>query len=427
MFASIVSSLNKLLFFGLLGILFLLFDLYAWQAVKTILKSASSRTKLYVTWAYWFVSILFIVLIILRPFIQIEKIGSSALTLLQVFGFILVIAKLFIILPLIAEDVFRGVEWVYNKFNKNSLQNTTLAERRKFISITGLMVGAVPLVGMSWGLIKGAHNYKIKRKKIQFDNLPSSFHGLKLVQVSDIHSGSFWDKKAVERGIQMILDLKPDILVFTGDLVNNTADEMDNWKALFSKLDAKMGVYSVLGNHDYGDYVVWSSEESKLENLEKLKNVHAEMGWNLLLNDSVILEKNSDKIALLGVENWSAKGNFPKYGKLNEALETCKEVDFKVLLSHDPSHWRAEVLQKQENIMLTLSGHTHGFQFGIETHGFKWSPVKYMYPEWAGLYSKEDKYLYVNRGFGYIGYPGRLGINPEITEITLLKKDFAIA
>jgi predicted MPP superfamily phosphohydrolase len=421
MFNSVMSNLNKLLVFGVLGLFFLIFDLYAWQAFKTLSREWSAKSKSILFYSYWTLSILFIVMIILRPYIQLEKLNSSFLSLFQVFGVILLISKVFVVIPLLFEDVYRVFEGVIGFFRKTNGTDSFMAERRKFISLTGLTVGALPLMGMTWGLIRGAHNYKIRKLKLDFADLPKAFDGLKIIQLSDIHSGSFWDRSAVERGIRMVNELKPDLVFFTGDLVNNTADEMDEWKELFGSIQSKYGIYSVLGNHDYGDYVYWANPQEKESNLQKLMNVHAEMGWKLLNNTSALIEKGEEKIAVVGVENWSAKGNFPKYGKLQDALETCNDCNFKILLSHDPSHWKAEVLKSNKRIHLTLSGHTHGFQFGIETHGWKWSPVKYMYPEWAGLYAQKDSYLYVNRGFGYIGYPGRLGINPEITEITLRK------
>jgi predicted MPP superfamily phosphohydrolase len=242
---------------------------------------------------------------------------------------------------------------------------------------------------------------------------------LKIVHISDVHSGSFTDKKAVLKGVQKILDQKPDLIFFTGDLVNNTADEMETYIDVFNKLRAPMGVYSVLGNHDYGDYISWDNEESKAANLERLKQIHHELGWRLLMNEHVVIEKNGEKIALLGVENWSAKARFPKYGNMKKAHAGAEEYPFKILLSHDPSHWDAEVLKKYSDIDLMLSGHTHGMQFGVELPGFKWSPVQYVYRQWAGLYEQGAQKLYINRGYGFIGYPGRVGILPEITVLEL--------
>jgi predicted MPP superfamily phosphohydrolase len=263
------------------------------------------------------------------------------------------------------------------------------------------------------------YRYKIKRLKLKYDNLPAAFAGLRIVHISDIHSGSFTNKEAVMMGVTRIMEEKPDLILFTGDMVNNVADEMNDYMDVFDKLRAPLGVYSTLGNHDYGDYVSWKSPEDKQANLEKLKQVHHSLGWRLLMNEHIVLEKGNDSIAVLGIENWSAKARFPKYGNLQKAYEGSESHPFKILMSHDPSHWKAEVLKDYPDIDLMLAGHTHGMQFGFELPGFKWSPVQYVYKEWAGLYEMASQRLYVNRGFGFIGYPGRSGILPEITVLEL--------
>jgi uncharacterized protein len=248
--------------------------------------------------------------------------------------------------------------------------------------------------------------------KLGYANLPASFRGLKIVQLSDIHCGSFNNKQAVIKGVQKVMKEKPDLILFTGDLVNNKADEMDDYMDVFDKLKAPLGIYAVLGNHDYGDYVTWDLDADKKANLEKLKCVYRQLGWRLLMNEHAVLERGADKIAVLGVENWSAKARFPKYGDLQKAYTGSESIPFKILMSHDPSHWKAEVLTTYPDIDLMLSGHTHGMQFGLEIPGIKWSPVQYVYKEWAGLYQHEERpaqKLYVNRGFGFLGYPGRAG------------------
>jgi predicted MPP superfamily phosphohydrolase len=254
---------------------------------------------------------------------------------------------------------------------------------------------------------------------LQFPRLPKAFAGMKIAHISDIHSGSFTDKSAVERGVQLLMAQKPDLIIFSGDLVNDRAAEMANFMDVFSQLQAPLGVYSTLGNHDYGDYVRWESPEEKRANLQQLQSIHKQLGWRLLMNEHVVLERGGEQIALLGIENWSAKGRFPKYGDLSQAYAGAKDIPFKMLISHDPSHWEAEVLPKYSDIDLMFSGHTHGMQFGLEIPGIKWSPVQYMYKQWAGLYSNGDRKLHVNRGFGFIGYPGRVGILPEITMLKL--------
>lgn len=293
--------------------------------------------------------------------------------------------------------------------------------RSVFLKRTALLLGGSVLGGFLYG-ITNRYNYKIRRVQIKFDNLPAPFRGTKIVQISDVHSGSFDSHRAVEKGTEAIMAEKPDIIFFTGDLVNNKADEIQPYKDIFSQLKAPLGVYSTLGNHDYGDYVQWPSQQAKVENLEWLKRTHADMGWKLMMNEHVVLQRGADSIAVVGIENWGAKAGFPKYGDMSAAYAGLadKNVPFKILLSHDPSHWDAQVLQEYKDVDLTLSGHTHGMQFGIEIPGFKWSPVKYVYKNWAGLYQQGKQYLYVNRGFGFLGYPGRLGILPEITVIELV-------
>ncbi|MBL7763774.1 MAG: metallophosphoesterase, partial [Chitinophagaceae bacterium] len=291
--------------------------------------------------------------------------------------------------------------------------------RSSFLSWAGMIVGS----GLFGSLIYGfsnKYNYQVKRLQLAFNNLPQSFKGLKIVHISDIHSGSFNNKHAVELGVKKILDEKPDIILFTGDLVNDAAYEMTNYIELFSKLNAPMGVYSTLGNHDYGDYVNWNSAEEKKANLDRLKQIHGEMGWRLLMNEHVELQKGNEKIALLGIENWGAKARFPKYGDLSKAYAGAKDYPFKILMSHDPSHWDAQVRPSYPDIDLMLAGHTHGMQFGVEIPGFRWSPVQYIYKQWAGLYEEGAQKLYVNRGYGFIGYPGRVGILPEITVLELV-------
>jgi predicted MPP superfamily phosphohydrolase len=293
--------------------------------------------------------------------------------------------------------------------------------------------------GLFSSLIYGFNNkyrYQLHRFQLAFDDLPAGFKGIKIVQISDIHSGSFTDKHAVMRGVDKILKEKADLILFTGDLINNLAEEMDDYMDVFSRVKAPMGVYSILGNHDYGDYVSWpdkNEEHRKKEaaagrhlltplqqaNLDRLKNIHAELGWRLLLDEYAVLERGGDKIALIGVQNWSSKARFPKYGDLKKAYAGSESYPFKILMSHDPSHWDAQVRPTYADINLMLAGHTHGMQFGVDIPGFKWSPVQYIYKEWAGLYEEGKQKLYVNRGYGFIGYPGRVGILPEITIIEL--------
>lgn len=326
------------------------------------------------------------------------------------------------------DDLRRLFMWVIGSFLSPSVKEVktdlgfgTGITRSVFLKQLALILGGTVLGGFLYG-VTNRYNYKVRRIQLKFDNLPAAFRGMKIVQISDIHSGSFDDHRAVEKGAETVMAEKPDIIFFTGDLVNNKADEILPYVDIFSQLKAPLGVYSTLGNHDYGDYVQWPSEEAKKQNLVDLKNSHADMGWRLMMNEHIVLERGEDKIAVVGIENWGAKAGFPKYGDMGRAYAGLKEknVPFKILLSHDPSHWDNQVTEQFSDIDLTLSGHTHGMQFGIEIPGFKWSPVKYVYKNWAGIYQQGKQYLYVNRGFGFLGYPGRLGILPEITVIELV-------
>lgn len=294
-----------------------------------------------------------------------------------------------------------------------------IASRRSFAGKIALGLASIPFASMIYGIAKTAYDFKIHQVSHQKDNIPSAFKGFKIVQISDIHTGSLQTKHQLQKAIDLILGLKPDMIVFTGDLVNNKTDEAYEYKEILAQLSAPHGVFSTLGNHDYGDYHVWDSEKDKLKNLEEMIQLHEDLGWKLLLNEHLKIEKDNDFITLIGIENWGANLNFKKYGDLDKACEGLEKDSFQILLSHDPSHWSHQVSKDFAHIDLTLSGHTHGFQFGVEIPGFKWSPSKYIYPQWAGLYKNDDQLLYVNRGLGCLGYMGRIGIKPEITLIEL--------
>lgn len=411
-------------FWWLLVGFMVLLDFYVFQAVKVIVSSAGSKTRLFVYYGYWTISIVAILTLLILPYLHFEH--QSKMTRSTIFAVIagIFFAKVLAAVFFLVDDIRRGVQWLATRLFLSDPKGETHARgegisRSIFLSWTGMIMGG----GLFGTLIHGFGNkykYQVKRLSLHFDNLPGSFKGLKIVQISDIHSGSFTDKNAVQKGIDKILKEKPDLILFTGDLVNNTADEMDDYKDIFSQLRAPMGVYSTLGNHDYADYVQWPKPEEKAANLARLKQVHAEMGWRLLMNEHITFTRGNDTIALLGIENWSAKANFPKYGDLQKAYAGAEAYPFKILMSHDPSHWDAQVRRSYGDIDLTLSGHTHGMQFGVELPGFKWSPVQYVYKQWAGLYEEGKQKLYVNRGFGFIGYPGRVGILPEITVIELV-------
>ena len=335
--------------------------------------------------------------------------------------FTLVITKIVFVSSLFLGDSFRFVKFCIQKisiwFSKNS-EPIEIEGRRKFVTQIGLGIAAIPFTGFLYGILKGKYDFKIHKQSLTFADLPSEFDGLKIVQISDFHSGSFDNIDAVARGVKMMQDQNPDLILFTGDLVNNLAEEIEPYKHLLKDLYAPMGKFAVLGNHDYGEYVNWNSEEDKIQNTESIKLHLVDMGFSVLNNQRISLRRNEEQIQIVGVENWG-KPPFPAYGDLNKALKGIKNDDFTILMSHDPDHWEERTLSHSKNINLTFSGHTHGMQMGIEIPGIKWSPVKYRYNKWAGLYEENGQYLYVNRGFGYLGYPGRIGIWPEITVFEL--------
>ena len=334
----------------------------------------------------------------------------------------LFIFQAIIIISLFFEDIIRIPQAIYSLFNQGFNGQEYFPQRRKFLSQLALILASIPSGALMYGMYRGKYNYKVMSYEIEFDDLPNSFNGFTISHISDIHSGSFDNYKKVKYGIELINKQKSDVIMFTGDIVNNISTELDPWKDLFSKLTAKHGVYSILGNHDYGDYMQWNSDEEKIKNFENLKKIQQQMGFKLLLNENDSIIKGDETISIVGVENWGA-GGFKKAGDLKKATSGLSSAEFKILLSHDPSHWNAEVTPSENYFPLTLSGHTHGMQFGIDIPGWiKWSPIKWRYPQFAGLYKKAKEYLYVNRGFGYLAYPGRVGMWPEITVITLKKK-----
>lgn len=337
------------------------------------------------------------------------------------FFFSFLVFKLLLIVFFLAEDILRMFSFLF-QMSKNLVlgkgQKTAMPGRRKFIRQTGLFLAAIPFSSMLYGVARGKYDFRVNRMKLHFDNLPESFEGFRMVHISDIHSGSFDREEAIRRGIQLINEEKPDLICFTGDLVNNDSREIQPYIEDFKKLKATHGVYSTLGNHDYGDYKSWDSPEAKEKNMELLFHYQEEMGFKLLNNQHAIIEKNGQRIGIYGVENWGNRP-FPQRGDIDSALKGAEDLSFKVLMSHDPTHWEKKILKHPTHFDLTLAGHTHGMQFGVEIPGFKWSPIKYIYPQWAGLYEKASQLLYVNRGFGFLGFPGRVGIWPEITVFEL--------
>ncbi|MBS1579822.1 MAG: metallophosphoesterase [Bacteroidetes bacterium] len=400
----------------------LLIDFYVFQVIKSVSQNTSEKTKLIITIVYWVISITALALLVSFPYIQYFQTSKNFRN--YVFAIIagLFFAKLLASVVFLIDDIRRLFMWIGSKLFSNTgahfADEGGNISRSVFMNWLGIGIGGTLFGTLLYGF-SNKYNYQVRKIKLAFENLPAAFKGLKIVHISDIHSGSFQNKEAVQHGVNLIMQQNADLILFTGDLVNDRHEEMNEYINIFNKLKAPMGVFSTLGNHDYGDYINWSSPQAKQKNLEQLKQVHATLGWRLLMNEHVVLNKENDAIALLGIENWGAKGRFPKYGKMNEAYSGTEKYPFKILMSHDPSHWDAEVRTKYADVDLMLAGHTHGFQFGIENPYFKWSPVQWMYKQWAGLYEEGKQKLYVNRGFGFIGYPGRVGILPEITLIEL--------
>ncbi len=404
--------------------LMLLLDFYVFQAIKVVSHSAAQKTRSIIYISYWVISISALLIFILLPFLNLDNFSKGLRSIIFALIVAMFFAKVAAGIFLLLDDIRRVFQWVAGKLLFRNTEGEQLQEgeritRSVFLSWVGIGVGGGILASLVNGF-SNKYDYHVRKLSLQFNSLPAAFKNLRIVQLSDIHCGSFNNKEAVIKGVQKVLDLHPDIILFTGDLVNNRADEMENYMDVFNRLKAPMGVFSTLGNHDYGDYEQWDSLEKKVQNLERLKQIHAELGWKLLMNEHVVFDRHGEKIALIGVENWSAKARFPKYGKMNEAYSGSEEIPFKILMSHDPSHWDAEIRSNYSDVNLTLAGHTHGMQFGIELPWFKWSPVQYVYKQWAGLYEEMEQKLYVNRGFGFIGYPGRVGILPEITVIELV-------
>lgn len=406
--------------------LLVLLDIYVFQALRVVTNGSTQRWRIIIHSIYWVVSGISLIALLSLPYLQFNNLPKALRTYFLAIIVALFFAKLIASLFIGIDDIRRGITWLLSLFSSSAKEKIAGEgiSRSVFLSWLGLGVGSTVLGTFIYGF-SNQYNYKINQLQLAFDHLPKAFKGLKIVQISDTHVGSFMDRRAVQKGIDKILELKPDLIVFTGDMVNDDAAEMEAYKEIFSQLKAPLGVYSILGNHDYGIYALGRdlNEEQRKEkiagNIEKLKSLHQDLGWRLLMNEHVQLSRGEETIALLGVENWSMKGNFPRFGQLHKAYEGAEKQPFKILMSHDPSHWDGEVLTDFPDIDLTLSGHTHGMQFGIETPSFKWSPVQFMYKRWAGLYAQGTQKLYINRGFGFIGYPGRVGILPEITLIEL--------
>lgn len=402
------------------------FDIYCYKAIIAVFKKWKPGTKKAFSIAYWTYSALLIIGVFCGIYLNLFL---TLRAIILVAFFLTVACKLAMLPFLVLDDLRRLSIAIFRKTKKaevpTSTQQATASipgepiTRSAFLVKAGLVAAAVPLTSLSWGIISGAYDYQVRRVNLILPNLPKAFDGITMGQISDIHSGSFYNKTAVKGGVEMLLAEKPDFIFFTGDLVNNLTNEVRDYQDIFSKVKAPLGVYSSLGNHDYGDYYFGKeTSPAKVKNLKDMVDVHKVMGYDLLMNENRRLKVDGEEIGILGIENWGM-GRFPKYGKMELAVQNTDDLPVKLLLSHDPSHWRGEVLQKYPQIDAMFSGHTHGMQFGVRLKEYQWSPVQYIYKEWAGLYQEQKQQLYVNVGYGFLGYPGRVGILPEITIFTL--------
>ena len=408
------------------GLFVLVVEYYSFVAIHNVLRHTTGSLHRWLFLLYVILSLITLWSLYAFPHYGRSTWPSVSLKYIVNIFILLLIGKILVAVIMLLADILliipNLVSFLFS-FKNHPLgtppEGSRFISRFTFISQIALLIGGVFTAGLVSG-ISNRYRYQITRVKLSLKDLPDEFKGLRIIQISDIHSGSFDNPTAVAKGVETIMNEKPNLILFTGDLVNDRADEIVPYLKIFNQLKAPLGVYSVLGNHDYGDYVTWPSEEAKKENLATLKQHHADLGWRLLVNEHVLLEWNKQQIALIGIENWGARG-FARYGDMKKAVAGLERADMplKILLSHDPSHWEAEVRKDYRDIALTLSGHTHGMQFGIDIPGFKWSPVQYVYKQWAGLYQEDNQYLYVNRGYGFIGYQGRLGVLPEITLIEL--------
>ncbi len=392
-------------------------DLYVFQAIINLCQSLSRVQKNIVYTLYWMIPVLVMITMYSVSKSWTDSWPKSVFTLVRALLAIAYFSKLIALLPLVLDDIRRLFVFSKGKFYPEVVYDSS---RSGFMSKMALLLSGLPFGLLSYGILRNPYRYKLHQETIYLKDLPEDFEDFKIVQISDIHSGSFFLKEPVKSSVAMINKCKPDVVFFTGDLVNSKTDEITEYLDVFDKIQAKHGVYSVLGNHDYGDYHQWDSPEDKQQNFQDMLDAHKKLGWKLLLNENAQIQVGSSNLGIIGVENYSMLMRFPKYGDLAKAYHGIENSGLKILLSHDPSHWNGQVTRSYKDIALTLSGHTHGFQFGIEIPGWiKWSPSQFVYKQWAGLYAENDQYLYVNRGLGFLGYPGRVGILPEITEIIL--------
>ncbi len=404
----------RALIFGIIIIGYIGLDFYVFFNIRSLWADSSLIWRRVFSIGYWVLSI--------TPLLLVFLLGDPDTEGLRIFRtflftgvFALFVAKVFASLILFGDDLRRGVQWIIELFPGDQSYDKS---RSDFIRKATAGAAILPVATMSFGILSGAHDYRVRKRVLTFPNLPKEFDGIRVLQISDIHTGSFFNKTAVMGGVDMINAEKPDVFFFTGDLVNDHSEEAREYLDVFKKINAPLGTFSIMGNHDYGDYRNWSTEAAKQKDVNNLHEMHGYMGWDLLLNENRTLKVDKAELSVLGIENWGA-GRFSKYGNMQKTYQGAEDKEFKIMLSHDPSHWDAQIRPEYPDVDLTLSGHTHGFQFGVEIGDFRWSPSQYIYKQWADHYKEGSQHLYVNRGFGFIGYPGRIGILPEITVLEL--------
>jgi predicted MPP superfamily phosphohydrolase len=416
--------MNRTIFFLLLTFVLVAIDWYVWQGLRLATKTLTQSTQRWMNIIYWSFTGLTLFAYLAMQLLPPDLFSKTTRGFVLAFIAIPYLSKLLAVVILLIDDARRFFQWILSFIFPSaapvSETGETVIPRSEFLATTAVVAGAGLMGTFAFGILSGAHDYRIRRVKVPLKNLPKAFDGITIGQLSDIHTGSFFNKRAVKGGVEMLMKEKPELVFFTGDLVNDRATEVQDYINIFDKVKAPLGVHSTLGNHDYGDYFQWKSKEAKLKNFSDLKKAHHLMGWQLMMDENRAIRVDNEELGLIGVQNWGA-GNFAKYGNLQKAHQGTDQYPVKLLLSHDPSHWREQVLPGYDDIDLALAGHTHGMQFGVEIGKIRWSPAQLRYKEWAGLYKENEQYLYVNRGFGYIGYPGRVGILPEITIIELVK------
>jgi predicted MPP superfamily phosphohydrolase len=404
----------------LIIILLLAGDYYILRGLQTAFNKQKFPFKRWFLVLYWFSAIFLIAGLLMSVY---TKLGVGIRAAFLLLFFLAFIFKVFYILFIVVDDLRRFIVYLIRKSKKPAAPAAQTKfdaiPRSEFLMKAGILAGAIPLYGIKHNMSKGLYDYQLQNVDLYLPNLPKAFDGMRIGQISDIHSGSFHSVRAMSGGVDMLLNQKTDVIFFTGDLVNGQTEEVNRVIDVFKKVKAPLGVYSILGNHDYGDYGKWPTPADKEKNLKDMHLAHKTLGWDLLTDEHRRLKVDGEELGILGIGNWGEMSRFPKYGKMEKAVQNTHDLPVKLLLSHDPSHWRAEVIPKYPQIDVMFSGHTHGMQFGVRTPDFQWSPIEYVYREWAGLYHEKHQQIYVNVGYGFLGYPGRIGILPEITIFTL--------